>query len=154
MRRVAASLVLVAGLVTAAAAAHADCVSACQAATYCDSEMHASGECGRLLNECYINQCNKKTYGSIAYGANSGAYGWSNDFDDATSPESEALNKCGAAGDDCQVVVDFWNSCAAVASDDDHVEYGLGENRSLAENAALSACGSQCSVQAWACTGP
>ena len=63
------------GLGFCAAAAKADCVSACQAATYCDSEMNASGECGRRLNDCYINECNKKTYGAIAYGRESGAYG-------------------------------------------------------------------------------
>jgi hypothetical protein len=138
--------------------AEADCVSACQASTYCDSEMNASGECGRRLNDCYINECSRKTYGSIAYGAKTGAYGWSHDFDDAQSAENEALSKCSASGDDCQVVVDFWNTCAAVAAAGDIVRYGLGDTRGEAEGGAVATCkedgGAQCVVQAWACTGP
>jgi hypothetical protein len=140
------------------APAKADCVSACQASTYCDSEMNASGECGRRLNDCYINECSRRTYGSIAYGAKSGAYGWSHDFDDAQSAENEALKNCRVDGDDCQVVVDFWNSCAAVAADGEIVRYGLGDTRGQAEGYALATCeedgGAQCAVQAWACTGP
>jgi hypothetical protein len=145
------------GLCAAAGTAAADCVSACQASTYCDSEMNASGECGQRLNDCYINECNKKTYGSIAYGAKSGAYGLSYDFADAPAAENEALRNCSATGDDCQVVVDFWNTCAAVAADGDTVTYGLGETRGRAEDSATIACtqdgGAQCAIQAWACTG-
>ena len=137
--------------------ARADCVSACQASTYCDSEMNASGECGRKLNDCYINECNRKTYGAIAYGAKSGAYGFSHDFDDAASAENEALTTCRTNGDDCQVVVDFWNTCAAVAAAGDTVAYGLGDSRGIAEGEALAACakdgGTNCAVQAWSCTG-
>jgi hypothetical protein len=141
-----------------AGTAKADCISACQASTYCDSEMNASGECGRRLNDCYLDQCNKTLYGAIAYGAQSGAVGWSYDFTDAPSAEKEALKNCGAHGDDCQVVVDFWNTCAAVAADGGTVAYGLGENQGQAESGALASCeddgGSHCAVQAWSCTGP
>lgn len=147
-----------AGLCTGAAPTEADCVSACRASTFCDSEMNATGECGRRLNDCYIDACNHRTYGSIAYGAKSGAVGWSHDFDDAQSAEDEALNKCSAGGDDCQLVVDFWNSCAAVAAGGGIVRYGLGDMRGRAEGDALAACaedgGTQCVVEAWACTGP
>lgn len=145
-------------LSTGFAPASADCVSACQASTYCDSEMNASGECGRRLNDCYINQCNRKIYRSIAYGRESGAYGWSGDHEDASAAENEALNNCRANGDDCQVVVDFWNTCAAVAADRNTVAYGLGDNRGQAEGEAVAACesdgGVDCAVQAWSCTGP
>jgi hypothetical protein len=120
--------------------------------------MHASAECGRRLDGCYISQCSRKSYGAIAYGYESGAVGWSYDFDDAPSAENEALNNCRANGDGCQVVVDFWNSCAAVAADGEIVRYGLGDTRGQAEAGALGTCaqdgGAQCSVQAWACTGP
>ena len=145
---------LLAGMTSAAA----DCVSACQASTYCDSEMNASGECSRRLNDCYINECNKRTYGSIAYGTQSGAVGWAYDFDDAPSAENEALNNCRANGDDCQVVVDFWNTCAAVAADRNTVAYGLGDTQGQAEGEALAACekdgGLNCTIQGWSCTGP
>src|SRR5215813_10440705 len=144
------------GLVTGAASAQADCVSACQASTYCDSEMNASGECSRRLNDCYINECNKKLYGAIAYGTQSGAVGWSYDFDDAPSAENEALSNCRDHGDDCQVVVDFWNTCAAVAASGDIVRYGLGDTEDEAQGDAVATCekdgGTQCEVQAWSCT--
>ena len=151
---------IVAGLAVFAAvrSAEADCVSACVAATYCDSDMNASGECGRRLNHCYINECNSKTYGAIAYGANSGAYGWSHNFDDAQSAENDALTSCRANGDDCEVVVDFWNTCAAVAAHQDVVAYGLGDTQGLAEDQALAACAkdaaAQCEIQAWSCSKP
>jgi hypothetical protein len=144
------------GLLAAAETAEADCVSACQASTYCDSEMNASGECGRRLNDCYINECSKRLYGSIAYGRESGAVGWGYDFTDAPSAENEALKNCSANGNDCQVVVDFWNSCAAVAADGRIVAFGLGDNQGQAEGSAVAACqgdgGSNCEVQAWSCT--
>jgi hypothetical protein len=158
MRRSNISCLVGLFLVAASGTARADCVSACQASTYCDSEMNASGECGRRLNDCYIDQCNRKIYGAIAYGAKSGAFGWSNDLGDAQSAENQALNNCSANGDDCQVTVDFWNSCAAVAASRATVAYGLGDNRGQAEGDAVAACekdgGAQCEVKAWACTGP
>ena len=138
--------------------AQADCVSSCQASVYCDSEMHASGECASKLNDCYISECNRTTYGAIAYGAKSGAFGWANDFNDAPSAEKEALSDCRANGDDCQVVVDFWNTCAAIAADQAVVAYGLGDTQGKAQDQAIAACtkdgGTQCVVQAWSCTGP
>lgn len=140
----------------AAAPAAADCVSACQASIYCDSEMNASGECGRRLNDCYINECNKTLYGAIAYGPESGAVGWSYDFMDGPSAEKEALNNCGAHGRDCAVVVTFWNTCAAVAAEAQHVGYGFGDNEQQAQTEAMAACqkddGQSCEIQAWSCT--
>src|SRR5262249_17811483 len=142
------------GLAASLMPAHADCVSACDARTYCDSDMHASGECARLLNDCYIQECNRTIYGAIAYGAESGAYGWSNARPDASSAETEALGNCRKNGNDCQVVVDFWNTCAAVAAGTGHVAYGLGETRDRAESEAVATCGKDggesCAVQAWA----
>jgi hypothetical protein len=149
---------LVAAAICFSAEAQADCVVACHASTYCDSEMNASGECSRRLNDCYINECNRKTFGAIAYGRQSGAVGWSYDFEDAPSAENEALKNCRAHGEDCEVVVDFWNTCAAVAADAGTVGYGLGDTQSQAESEAIAACekdgGPDCAIQAWSCTGP
>jgi len=146
------------GLGLFAGAAKADCVSACQASTYCDSEMNASGECGRRLNDCYINECNKRHYGALAYDAESGAAGWSYDFDDADGAEQKALSGCHEHGDKCKVVYDFWNSCAALAAAGDGsyaVEHS--ETQTGAEGKALAACeqngATNCTIQAWACTG-
>jgi len=150
--RVLAALVWIAA---GCGSAEADCVSACQASTYCDQEMNASGECGRLLNDCYLKECKRKIYGAIAYGSSSGAYGWSNDLADPQAAEQQALNNCKAHGDDCQVVVDFWNTCAAVAADQGTVGYGLGDTEDQAEEEAVAACeedgGDNCAIQAWAC---
>lgn len=144
------------GLSLFAGTAQADCVSACQASTYCDSEMNASGECGRRLNDCYIDKCNRKRYGALAYDAESGAVGWSYDFDDATGAERKALVGCNEQGGDCKIVYDFWNSCAALAAGNDG-RYGVGraDTQQQAEADAIAACGQNggkgCEVQAWGC---
>jgi hypothetical protein len=155
MRRSIISCLVGIALLAVSGAAQADCVSACQAATYCDSEMTVSGECSQRLNDCYATECNKKLYGAIAYGTQSGAFGTSYDFSDAPSAEKEALSNCRDHGDDCQVVVDFWNTCAAVAASGDIVRYGLGDTEDEAEGDAVATCekdgGTQCAVQAWSC---
>jgi serine/threonine-protein kinase len=140
------------------ASARADCVSDCEAATYCDSEMHASGECAEKLNACYLSECSKpKTlYGAIAYDSESGSVGYSYDFPDVPRAEEKALAACKATGTDCRVMVDFWNTCAAIATAGQTAAYGLGKSQQLAESEAIAACtkdgGSGCVVQAWSCT--
>ena len=47
-------------LAAAPSPARADCVSDCQASTYCELDMNASGECGRRLNDCYLSQCDNQ----------------------------------------------------------------------------------------------
>src|SRR5437773_1345596 len=85
------------------APARADCVSDCQASTYYDSDMNASGECGRRLNDCYLSECNRPrvSYGAIAYGTQSQAYGFSFGLANAPSAERRALSNCKKHGDDC-----------------------------------------------------
>ena len=151
--------VLGTALVASWEGARADCVSDCQAATYCDSEMHASGECADKLNACYLSACSrpKTLYGAIAYDAKSGAFGYSYDFRDGPGAEEKALAGCRAKGSSgCVVVVDFWNTCAAVAAAGTTVDYGLGKSQQIAESEAIAACtkdgGSGCEVQAWSCT--
>ena len=98
--------------------ARADCVDDCQASTYCDSELHASGECADKLNACYLSECSrpKTLYGAIAYDPVSGAYGYSFDFADAPGAEEKAWASCRKQGGDCKVVLDFWNACGALAA--------------------------------------
>jgi hypothetical protein len=151
-------MAMFAGLLIATETAQADCVSACQASTYCDSEMNASGECGRRLNDCYLNECNRKTYGAIAYDAESGAVGWSYDFEAASDAEQKALAGCGEQGGNCKVVYDFWNACAALAAAEDG-SYAVdhGDSQEDAEGKALAGCaqngGHGCEIKAWSCTG-
>lgn len=148
-------------LVVAAPAVMADCVNDCRSATYCDSTMHASGECGRRLEACYRAECNKptRTYGAIAYGAESTAAGWSYDFGTPGDAGRKALSTCRARGGDCKVVLTFSNSCAALAvADDKRFMTAQAKTRQAAEASALAACkgegGINCEVQAWSCTRP
>ena len=150
---VAASMLLLGGV----APAGADCVSACQASTYCDSEMNASGECGRLLNDCYINECNKTLYGALAYDAETGANGWSYDFENQGDAEQKALSGCSEGSSNCKVVYVFWNSCAALAAASDG-RYSIegGDNEEGAQDRALATCrrdgGESCEIRVWSCT--
>ncbi len=144
------------GLLLAAGTTRADCVTACQASTYCDSEMNASGECGRRLNDCYINECSKKLYGALAYDAETRDYGWSADFENQSDAEQKALSSC-SANSNCKIVYDFWNSCAALAAASDG-RYAIegGDNEDIAQRSALAACeqsgGQGCEIQVWGCT--
>lgn len=160
MGRMVAGLLALVGLAAGVGPARADCVSECEAATYCDSEMHSSGECARKLNDCYITSCSKPrvSYGAIAYDAETGAVGWSYDFDDAPAAERKALAGCGEHGGNCKVVYDFWNSCAALAATDDgRYSVGRADTQDDAKVDAMAACeqngSGTCAIQAWSCTG-
>ncbi len=148
-------------LAVAAPPVMADCVNDCRSATYCDSTMHASGECGRRLDACYRRECNRpsRTYGAIAYGAESTAAGWSYDFGTPGDAGRKALSTCRVRGDDCKLVLTFSNGCAALAAGDDKrfatAQANTGE---AAKASALAACkdqgGANCEVQAWSCSRP
>jgi hypothetical protein len=155
-------LVALAACLLAAAAppARADCVSDCQAATYCDSEMTASGECSDRLNQCYAQQCNRPRtrYGAIAWGTRSAAFGYSYDFDSQSGASRRALSDCAKHGDDCKVVAVIVNGCAALAAADDGTySVANGTTGQEAQRGALAACGKaggkNCEVQVWTCNG-
>ena len=149
------------GVAAPLAPARADCVSDCQASTYCDSDMNASGECGRRLNDCYLSQCNRPSisYGAIAYGAQSQAFGFSFGLANAAAAERRALANCAKHGKDCEVVASVANTCAAVAGGS-NARYATAEadTRRQAESAALAGCsragGDDCEVQVWTCAQP
>jgi Domain of unknown function (DUF4189) len=92
-------------------------------------------------------------YGAIAFNQESGAVGYSYDFQTQAGAERRALSEC---GDDCEVVVWFMNACGALATGDDN-GYGTGwaGTRRQAESTALSNCNENsenCSVIQWVCT--
>jgi hypothetical protein len=110
------------------------------------------------LRDMCVEQCGKNAtpYGAIAYGVESQAAGWSFDYRTKEDAERRALTDCAKHGDDCKIVVTIYNSCAAVAADDNQhfavVEARKGET---AQANALAACtqqgGTNCEIQAWSC---
>lgn len=141
--------------------AKADCVDDCDISTYCDSRMHASGECLRRLQQCYQLECNKPkaVYGAIAYGEESTAWGYSFDMPDSASADRRALSGCAARGNDCKVVVNFENSCAALAAGiNKRYATGQASDREQSEATALASCkrngGEDCDIKVWSCARP
>jgi serine/threonine-protein kinase len=92
-------------------------------------------------------------YAAIAYSQDSGAYGYSNNYDSRDGAEASAMRECGR---DCSVVLWFRNACGALATGEDN-GYGTGwaMSRGEAEDVAMSNCNdvaSECSVVRWVCT--
>lgn len=163
LRAITTSALACLALALPATPARADCVDDCEAATYCDSTMHASGECNDKLNQCYQLECNKSTeaFGAIAYGPDSQAFGYSYDSPDTDSASSVAMTNCKKHGDDCRLVLNFSNSCGAVAAVDNSggFDIGQGATKDQAQFNAVAACkkrggGDNCQVQVWSCALP
>jgi hypothetical protein len=141
--------------------ARADCVDECQRA-YGGCFGPNQDQCLSRLQQCYQEQCSKPkvSYGAIAYGAKSTAYGYS--FDKGTQQEAErtALNNCRPNGDDCKVVSSFTNSCSAVAAIESKGVFstGSGGSEKAAQDSALQACerthGRGCEIEVWTCAKP
>ena len=77
--------------------------------------------------------------GAIAFSQRTGASGWSKNFDSKRAASNAALDYCNA--EDCRVVYNFTNSCAALAAGDGGgygVDWDIKKGR--AERKALRAC--------------
>ncbi|MBU1247392.1 MAG: DUF4189 domain-containing protein [Proteobacteria bacterium] len=89
-------------------------------------------------------------YGAIAY-ASDGSWGWAVDYTDQQSANNAAESQCG----DCEVVLEFQNTCAAFALGDGGEGWASGDDPEEVQYAALDACssvGTDCEVKNWACT--
>jgi len=154
-------LVALAALTMPTTTAKADCVDDCQASTYCDSTMYATGECNDKLDQCFQQECNKAqlAFGAIAYDRSSKAYGYSFDQPDGNAASAVALKNCQQHGSGCEVVYNFTNACAALAAGNTE-RYGIGEgaSRERAEKNAMSSCvqtnSENCEVLVWSCALP
>jgi len=105
--------ILIAGLCAlAAGGAQADCASQCA---------YAYGGYGSYnYTTCYQLQCaNKKSFGAIAFGASSDAYGYSRGKSNASEAQQIAMVNCRASCNDCKLVANFSNACAAVTAVED-----------------------------------
>jgi uncharacterized protein DUF4189 len=141
--------------------AHADCVDDCER-TYGGCGGPEQNECLERLQQCYRLQCNKPTvsYGAIAYGAKSTAYGYSFDERSSRDADRKALANCQPNGNDCKVVTSISNSCAAVAAIESKGVFstGSGGTEESAESSALKSCerdhGKGCEIEVWTCAKP
>jgi hypothetical protein len=127
--------------------AHADCVSDCQASTYCDSSSEY-WSCSSRLNSCYAGCRNNNSerrasgvHGAIAYDENSWAYGMADASQDKDSAKKSAMRHCSKYGKKCRVVETFSKTCAAVAEDTKGaVKWAMDDDGRKAAEKALKRC--------------
>ena len=120
---------------------------------------YEEGECVEYMHTCTdTSSAPRPSYGAIAYGRNSGAYGFSHSWDSEAKAESVAMENCGKHGTDCEVMVWFERKCGAVAarSDSTVAYWGLGNSDGEARSVAMNRCakdnGSQCEVKVSQCS--
>ena len=119
-----------------------------------------NGGSTELRNEC-LSQCKgpSASYGAIAYGPKSTAYGYSYSKGTMGDAVHTAMTNCQQNGGDCKIVVTFSSGCAAVAAVESKGVYAVGQGGSRAQsqskamNACSSAHGAGCEIEAWTCTG-
>lgn len=97
------------------------------------------------------------SYGAIAYGRTSRAWGYSYHWGSQAKAESAAMQKCAQKGNDCEVMVWFKRKCGAVVSGEGTAAYwGLGNSDGQARADAQNKCkndgGKDCQVQVSACS--
>ena len=97
------------------------------------------------------------SYGAIAYGRTSKAWGFSYRWGNRAKAESVAMQNCAQHGNDCEVMVWFDRRCGAVASGEGTTAFwGLGRSdgqaRADARNKCVNGGGKNCEVQVSACS--
>jgi hypothetical protein len=134
----------------------------------------ARAACSTTCSDYYEGKCSQHTttcsnddsssgrggsdsYGAIAYGRTSTAWGTSYRWDSQSKAEGVALKNCKAHGDDCEPLVWYKNQCGAVAaSDASDAFWGLGDTKRLASAQAEQKCeaagGMNCAVQTAECS--
>ncbi len=157
LRALSAVLALLASALAMPAAG--DCLRDCWNEKHCDAVNQR--DCDWHRTQCSI-RCSKQrtvSFGAIAYGERSHAFGYSFDHDSAAAADRVALTNCRKRGDDCKIVTSFTNACAAVASGaKDKFAAVQAASRKQAEADALAACGKsaggKCEIEAWTCALP
>jgi hypothetical protein len=126
--------------------------------TTCD-QSYADRGCVVWRTHCEDDQAAPTTsYGSIAYGRNSQAFGFSHGWENQSKAESVALQNCGKHGNDCEAIVWFERKCGAVAArgDSTAVFWGLGNTPVEARKVAMDNCtkdnGRDCEVKVSHCS--
>jgi len=125
-----------------------DCTTECS--------MYQEGECIEYWHHC-TEDLPVFSFGAIAYGRTSRAWGYSYSWDSQAKAESVALQNCAQHGNDCEVMVWFEHKCGAVAAGDGtDAFWGLGDSdgaaRDEAQNKCVSGGGANCEVQVSQCS--
>jgi|SRR5579872_3235496 len=146
------------------APAQADCMSSCSSTytsnVYGDSANSRLGDC-QLRCALQPQQPKRITaYGALAYGTDSTAWGFAYGQSSAAAASRIALNGCKPNGDDCKVVYNFSNTCAALAAVEDKGVFATANASSKrgAEQASMAACtrqyGDGCVLEVSTCSLP
>ena len=179
------ALSFILGMVAQPAAADEACVAYCLRNFGCDPNANSncrSGCQGACRDETCVSYCVKSincapsnphysscrsdcqsacgpaaSYGAIAYGRTSGAWGSSYHWGSQAKAESAAMQTCAQHGNDCEVMVWFDRKCGAVAAAAGAVAFwGLGDSEEQAGAEAKHKCeqggGKDCTVQASECS--
>lgn len=96
------------------------------------------------------------SFGAISLSPETGATGWSHDYNSRREAERVAQSHCFGNADDCRVAIWFKNGCGAVARGPDGwgADWASGSRR--AQRAALAACSNRsygCRIVRWQCSG-
>jgi hypothetical protein len=98
----------------------------------------------RLQRELEQNrERSRTTYGAIAYSPDDGNYGYSQNYGSRAQAESRARQQCGKS--DCEIAAWFYNSCGALAADEEEGSWGgaQGSSEQRASAGAQARCASE-----------
>ncbi|HEX3972356.1 MAG TPA: DUF4189 domain-containing protein [Stellaceae bacterium] len=150
MRRVFVIAALFFGaLLWFAASAQAQCSTVCS--------NYIQGECSEHTTTCANPAPASPNFGAIAYGAKSGAWGYSYNWNTRKQAEDNALANCKKNASDCEVQVWYQRECGAVVSaDGGDVYWGTGDGTGAAGGNALASCkkdgGKNCTIKVEQCS--
>jgi hypothetical protein len=119
---------------------------------------YEEGECVEYEHSCVNEPAPSPSFGAIAYGKGSDAFGFSYGWNSQAKAEAVAMQNCAQHGSDCEVMVWFDRRCGAVAARSDHkyVYWGLGDGDGAARSVALNQCtkdhGPSCTVKVSKCS--
>lgn len=155
MKRLASRVLFTAGFFVAiSAGVHAQ-IGACN--SYCGR--YESGQCVETVYQSCPSHSSGPTnsFGAIAYGRGSRAYGYSYSWGSRQKAENVAMGNCKPHGNDCEVMVWFQRKCGAVSWGGGSTAYwGLGGSIAQAQADAQNKCAQDgrrdCQIQVSRCS--
>lgn len=94
-------------------------------------------------------------HGAIAYSPDTGAHGYSYNYQTKTQAENEAMRNCNKYAGDCVIATTFSNACGAVAAGRNGWGADWGQTGYVAQQNALAMCSNyttRCEIVRWQCT--